>query len=354
MSTPPNDQPKESTRPLTPAEKQLVEAVRQSIGYHSSSFKLLSNATLSHHDFASLMTDNLRQLIAMQTKPYIDMSKSLTANLPKFKLDLPTLSVDYARLFGPALNTQNLWLHNTIDAQSIKAFSKIYEQQRKQFAQLFDTSALRRMMDTFLPPNWHDVNSGGLANLELLLLDEGLALGWVPESKLLQKLFSASSKRERRRLIGRQWKSITSSCRDNIITITDTDLSGYRGFALKAIDALESGYPEAAQALAANLLDTMLRDTLDDASRRQVTGQRQRLVLNNLSLKAAIVFGGIWGSFTEFWPSNGDLVPQAYSRHASAHAVGRRQYSRINAVLAVMHVTAYLKLLESNELRSFP
>ena len=68
--------------------------------------------------------------------------------------------------------------------------------------------------------------------------------------------------------------------------------------------------------------------------------------INQYPLRVAIVLGGIWGSYGEFWPSNGDVIPREFSRHGSAHGVSRRQYSRINSLLALMHVVSLLKLLE--------
>lgn len=44
------------------------------------------------------------------------------------------------------------------------------------------------------------------------LLDEGLALAWVPPKRIVVKLLSADSPAERRRIIGRSWRSITRAC----------------------------------------------------------------------------------------------------------------------------------------------
>ena len=110
------------------------------------------------------------------------------------------------------------------------------------------------------------------------------------------------------------------------------------------------GHPEGAQALAANLLDTMLRETLDKSSFGQVTNQRDRLSIDDLPLRAAAVFGGIWGSHTEFRSWRGDAIPRGFSRHGSVHAVSQIQYSRINALIALMHVTSYIMLLDSGDM----
>jgi hypothetical protein len=46
----------------------------------------------------------------------------------------------------------------------------------------------------------------------------------------------------------------------------------------------------------------------------------------------------------------GESIQREFTRHGSAHAVSRMQYSRINAVIALMHVTAYIMLLDSGDL----
>ncbi|WP_280378051.1 hypothetical protein [Nocardia wallacei] len=340
----------EYMRKLTPEEQRIVDEVRKSVMSRIDISKMLPDINISPPKFDSPILDAIKEISSVHIKPFADLTKPLTVNLPNFHLEFPALSVDYARLFGPALNLQNLGLYRTIDTSSLQVFGKIYEDQRRHFEKIFNLSGIRKAIDSLFPPNWRGVKSRGMSDFDSILLDEGLALAWVPDAPLLQKLFDASTRQERRRLIGRRWKLIMKSCRSELITVTDPDSIGYCEFALKCIDSIEIGGHEAGQALAANLLDTMLRETLDGANRRLVTNQGNRLNLDDLPIRASIVFGGIWGSFTEFWAHRGDSVPRGFSRHASAHAVGKRQYSRINAVIAVMHVTAYIKLLASGDL----
>lgn len=336
-------------------QPKLTAAQREEIGkaYQSLTASMqgldLSRIIPSIKDLQATMVPNLDSIAKtlLPTQNFgVDLAKSLQLNLPKFKIDLPPLGLDYARLFGPALNLENLGLKNLIDTSSFRVFDDIYKAQRIQFEGIFDN--IGRILDGILPPNWRGVR--GLDQIEAILLDEGLALAWVPPADILNALLSASSKQERRRILGRRWKRVVASCRELVESASAVDVIQYRGFALNAAKMLEDGHPEGAQALAANLLDTMLRETLDRPSRQQVTNQRTRLSIDDLPMRAAMVFGGIWGSHTEFWQSRGDSIPREFTRHGSAHAVSRRQYSRINAVVALMHVTAYIMLLDSGDL----
>lgn len=335
-----------SEEDLTPAQREQLRKAHKSV---RDALKGIAAPRL-----ASILPDmsevlkgagigKLAESITPRFSGDIDFTDSLKLNLPKFKIDLPPLRLDYDRLFGPALNIEKLGLLNAIDVSSHDAFQKIFDRQRESFKAILD-----RIFDALLPPNWRGVRK--LDGFETILLDEGLALAWVPPTDILEALLQASSRQERRRILGRRWKRVVRACRQLLESCADTDVLKYQQFALPIVNMLEQEHPEGAQALAANLLDTMLRESLSGADRTRFTSQRSRLSIDDLPMRAAIVFGGIWGSHTEFWQCRGDAIPRHFSRHGSAHAVSRTQYSRINAVIALMHVTAYIMLLDSGDL----
>lgn len=333
---------------LTPVQREQLrkahESVREAlkgIAKHQVSSILPDLSKVLKDSYPSIST--LAEAVSPKFYSGIDFSSSLELNLPKFKLDLPPLSLDYDRLFGPALNLGKLGSLNAIDLPSIDAFQKIFDAQRDSFKATFD-----RIFDAWLHPNWKGVRN--LDSFETILLDEGLALAWVPPTEILEALLRASSRQERRRILGRRWKRVLATCRQSLESCSDTETLRYQQFALPIVRMLEEGHPEGAQALAANLLDTMLQETLADTGRRRVTNQETRLSIDDLPMRAAMVFGGIWGSHTRFWQNRGDKIPRHFSRHGSVHGVSRAQYSRINAVIALMHVTAYIMLLDSSDL----
>ncbi|MBN9141476.1 MAG: hypothetical protein J0H23_11680 [Micrococcales bacterium] len=218
----------------------------------------------------------------------------------------------------------------------------ILEQQRGRWAEIFER--LLPTLGAALPENWHDTNLPDLPLLERLLLDEGLALAWVPPSRILNRLLTADTAQERRRVIGQNWRTIARACIYELDHVTSRQGRQHADFIRRAAAALEDGHQEAAQALATNLLDSMVRIHFDKPS--TVVGQNTRLAIVDLPLKDALVLGGIWGAFGEFRADRGDTVPRWFTRHASVHGVSRRQYSRVNAVIVLMHCTALLRLLE--------
>jgi hypothetical protein len=264
-----------------------------------------------------------------------------TARLEAANIKIPPLLLDYKSLF-PRLPA--------FQPDLIKSFMPsvrlIQNLQRGQFADII--ARIREAVSAVLPPNWRGEDVRIPLNLEALLLDEGLALTWIPPEPVIVKLFNATSPGERRRILGRHWRGICQACIVQLESVEDRTLKEHVHFALKAAHLLRSCSPEGAQSLSANLLDTILRERFDRTDHKTITGQKQRLDIEDYPLRVAIVLGGIWGSHGEFWPSNGDKIPRQFSRHASAHAVSRHQYSRINSLLALMHVVSLIKLLETD------
>jgi hypothetical protein len=257
------------------------------------------------------------------------------------KIVIPNLTIDYKTLF-PDLVIPGLLL-----AEQLKpAIEAIRIIQRQQFIDVFDS--IRRAAESALPPNWRGQELPESAQLDVMLLDEGLPLAWVPTGETLRRVFSAPTAQGRRLVIGQTWKRNTISSLEVIDSINDRSLQGYVNFARQAGECLLAGNHHAAQALSANLLDSILRSEFTDKDRGVITNQKHRFNIDDAPMRVGIVLGGIWGAHGEYWPSNGDKIPTNFSRHASAHAVSKRQYSRINAAIAFMHVTALLKVLESD------
>lgn len=212
--------------------------------------------------------------------------------------------------------------------------------------------ALVRQLPRFLArsgfPNWVGLSlPSNLGFIEEVLLNEGIPLAWVPRRETAQLILDAGSPSERRRIIGRRWKSISEDCLTVLDEVDSPRLAEAVQFAREAALSLVSGFPSASQALSASLLDTVLRQHLATDLRGRVTGMRRpRLDIDDYPFQEAIVLGAIFGAHGVYDSKSGERAPRVYSRHASAHSVTRRQYSRVNAVLALMNVASFLRLLQ--------
>lgn len=288
------------------------------------------------------------------TPQYDAMLKSITRSiLPTFEtpvvgaqalralrgVNVPALQLDYSSLFPDFAAIQASAI-----IPLLPSIRLIQDLQRDQFASIIKSA--RAAVSAMLPPNWQGKDVTIPKDLETLLLDEGLPLAWVPPQEVVVKLFAAETAADRRKVLGARWKTIARACLEELQKVSHADLTEHAEFAVEAAESLLDGRSKSSQALSANLLDTVLRASFNEQDRTAITGQKQRLDIDDYPLRVAIVLGGIWGSHGQFWPSKGDKIPRMYSRHGSAHGVSKRQYSRINALLALMHVVSLLRVLE--------
>lgn len=255
--------------------------------------------------------------------------------------DLPPLKLDYKSLFPDFTS-----VHADVFKSLRPSIKIIQDVQREQFADVI--AKARAAVMASLPPNWRGDDLTIPQNLETMLLDEGLPLAWVPPHTVVLALFAAATPAYRRKILGNRWKSIARSCGVELEDIEKAELAEHVEFALEAAEALLDGKARSSQALSANLLDSILRASFSTQDRKTITGQKARLDIEDYPMRVAIVLGGIWGSHGEYWPNKGDKIPRSFSRHGSAHGVSRRQYSRINALLALMHVVGLLRVIEAD------
>ncbi|MEU3603667.1 hypothetical protein ABZ714_33920 [Streptomyces sp. NPDC006798] len=202
----------------------------------------------------------------------------------------------------------------------------------------------------FYPENLRDVTPG-LDDLETLLVDEGIPLMWVPGPPTVRALLEAPDAATRRRIIGRRWKGVVNDCETVLEEVHHPAVEDARSFALDVVHALRAGHTSAAQALAANLLDSILQ-RLDKTVRVQLTqndfkAKGIKFKLDDHKFKVACTFAPVWYAHAKYFPQKGDPIPKTFGRHPSAHGVSRTQYSRINAVYALMLVTSVIKFFDT-------
>ena len=234
-------------------------------------------------------------------------------------------------------------------SETLEGFAAgLFEQHRQQWADLF--SSLKVMVETVLPPNWKGVRIPDFETIEMILLYEGIPLAWVPGPQILQAILDAPDATARRLIISRRWKRLVSDCEASIGEVSHPGLLDHQSYAMDVVRALRDGHTSAAQALAANLLDSVLRRQIDKDEFKVVTRNRKNedpLDMDDYRIRAALTFAPVWRAYAEYWESGGDPIPRTFGRHPSAHAVSRTQYSRINAVIGLMLVTSLLRLVDS-------
>lgn len=204
---------------------------------------------------------------------------------------------------------------------------------------------IRGLRSRPVPPNWLDVelDPDDAENDVRGILEDGIPLGWVPNATVIQRLLDAQDRAARRRVISNNWRGILNDCEE-----IAGELPAPRAFFLadmvrSAIRAIRDGHTEAGQALATNVLDTTVSQysaselqlnkgsILDPERQDWLVGHGWRIALSLLAVNASMA-----GRFEL------DHRGSSFHRNITAHAATRRQYNRINAVIAVMLATSTL------------
>ena len=274
-------------------------------------------------------------------------SQIATTAVPKLDWAYRTPTIDFTSLFPGALRVSDLALTQQTDV------SDVLGETRKQLADLFKRLNLEWYRNAVsLSFDWIDsaLEHYDYSLLEGLVLDEGLALAWVVEPELRVQIFSAQSKFARLHILSDHQESIVDHCCELLEDIDQPNLAEWRDFAVEVASVLRSGYTAAAQALAVNLIDTMLIENFTYRGKGKKMSHGTRFDIDaEKEIEQGIVYGGLWGMFLQFHSDSEGAIPHQLSRHATAHAVSKRQYRRVNSLIAFMHAVDYLYLWQEGK-----
>lgn len=198
--------------------------------------------------------------------------------------------------------------------------------------------AIRRVA---YPPNLHDVPTSREDDITQLAA-EGLPVYGVPRSKIVLELLDARSEEERRTVIEQHVNEILDDCSAALDRCIGPESADSVSFARDAIAAARDRHLRPAQALAANLLDTLVRKVTDPELRQAMTGRAAIDGIDERYVLVRWVVVPIRQGHSRFFPDKGDPIPTAFTRHATVHAVSRAQYSTSNALVVIMLVTSLL------------
>jgi hypothetical protein len=194
-------------------------------------------------------------------------------------------------------------------------------------------------------PNWLDVAADPdaiEAQIHAVLAD-GIPLGWVPGATVIDKLLRAADGPARRRVISNNWRGIVNDCEAVVGALPSRRALFLADMTRRAIAALRDRHTEAAQALATNVLDTVISQfhvpelnldkgaILNPDQKKKLAAHGWRFAFSLLPAHATMT--GKYGV---------DHRGTAFHRNVTAHAATHRQYNRINAVIAIMLASSVL------------
>lgn len=232
-------------------------------------------------------------------------------------------------------------------------FAKIGQQLFEQHSPWMKSlaSALERLGELSYPPNLRGIKGLKFEEVEEVVMVDGIALYGLPRVAVSEAIIRAEGTAKRREILGRRWRTISADCREALDGCESQLVAPYIPFALAALDALVSGYAEAAQALAGSLIDTLL--TVYFGKERYLytpdkKGNRTTDVYDDFNVRQFVAFAPMWQAYQQFWVADGDAIPRTFNRNATAHAVSRRQFSRRNAIQALMFATSLMRFFDEH------
>lgn len=309
---------------------------------------------------------SLRRAMSNMPAPKFTLPESVLRNIADVQRSLSSEYVDVLR------DAQAKWrrqLNTSITSDTLKSIEQISEQLNKHIdfsgiAQSLETvakinttfatqqttlfknlsSAIEAMRTGFYPSNLRSIEGLDFEDVDAVVMTDGIPLYGLPRTATAEALIRAENTSKRRDILDSQWETISADCRETALSCSSESVTPYLPFAAAALDALDAGHTEAAQALAGSLVDTIVTGHFGTGRYKYTPNKKTTTTdaYNEFTVREYIAFAPMWQIYQQFSVSKGDEVPAQFSRHATVHAVSKRQYTRPNAVQALMFVCSLL------------
>lgn len=197
------------------------------------------------------------------------------------------------------------------------------------------------------PPNW-DVDRIRLRAVQEIVARDGIPIVWVPRRAIVAELMVAGGRDVRLEILEAHYAEIISDCRRCLRGCSRPETADAVTLANRALTAYAKGIHEAGQALAVVIAERVISDHLGGGPgpgsyARAKEHARFNVHMMLAELRRAAALAPIVRFYTEWYPSSGDPAPADLSRHVSVHHPSLQQYSRPNALLALMLVVSLLR-----------
>ena len=120
--------------------------------------------------------------------------------------------------------------------------------------------ALRGLFREWLPDNLREVDADLWLWLLRISAKDGTCLAWAPRAGIVADLLTLRRSADRRRYLIEHRLEVVEDVEASLEEVDHPDLAAHRGFTLQAAACIRDGHDAAAQALLANVLDTVMRD----------------------------------------------------------------------------------------------
>jgi hypothetical protein len=196
-------------------------------------------------------------------------------------------------------------------------------------------------------PNW-DPDTVRLRSIRAIVAEDGIPIVWLPRDAIVTELMAVSTRDERLSVLNVRDAEIIEDCTQCLEDCSATELVEAVTLARRAIEAYVVGLYEPAQALAVLVAEAIITDNVaggpgPGSYRRAIEIAKFHGSIMLAELRRAAAIAPIDRFYTEWYAASGIPPPAELSRHVSVHHPTLQQYSRSNALLAVMLLVSLLR-----------
>lgn len=260
---------------------------------------------------------------------------------------MPSRRIAEALRFGEPSRSIGDRIFSSLQEQSQERARKLLAPLRAAIGGSF-TRHFEGLLRRALPPNLREIGEQiNVGEVLEFLKNEGIPLYLVPRASVGLRLLKAPTRQARRRVLNDRFHAIVEDCATLLETCSDPLVETEVHFVQDGLGALRGGNYASAQAMFTLTLDSLIQGLHETRQERQAITLRRKGPLPADALKdRSLIEAYVWlpshNAHEEFWADKGDKVPHYYSRHASVHAVSKKQFTKRNCVQSLMLVTSLI------------
>lgn len=256
--------------------------------------------------------------------------------------------------FGPALDFGSVFSDSMVESfrESTRHLVEYLERMRK---------LQRDLAPDTLPQNLqeHATTPEARALLYEVLFDDGIPLAFALSTETVGAVVRAPNRAARIERLWSRRKGILSRCADGLDSVTAAHLGHSVELARQALEAYQHGLHGPAQAQAMAIVDTHYTSHAPQATANAVKHARPMEHLQGkVDHRAFPVHAPIARAYARKYQGSptqereAEDPPRELSRHATIHGTHPNQYTKRNALQALVMVTSLLRLLQDEHRRA--
>jgi hypothetical protein len=189
-----------------------------------------------------------------------------------------------------------------------------------------------------LPDNWRNLSTAELEGVGRTMEDTGWVLAWVPREEVLRELINSPDRQDANGRLLTHQDDVLDDLKKGLGEVTDASLTDLSVALHQGIRSYEWGYSFPAQAIAAIVLTSLIKQQLEVGA----SGESPLLTFRRNSLLRA---GGT--ALNSYWPRPGDPVPSLFHPYATAHRFDLTHFNQPNALAGLMLGVSFLRDLQA-------